>query len=226
MPWKSLVFSISLFFVSMLANAQDMTGRDLRDHMLIELSKKVDHSIKDFEGSPFLKQEFITGRVYGPKIKYKDIALRYNIFNDQMEFQQNNTIYALYPEPRITKVLLGDETYVVEKYEIKGKMAYGYLARLDTGKLTLLSKKVVRFTEKQEPKALEGAGKPAKFTRAQDIYYYKIGNGEITKVVSLKSFIESLPDKREEISNYAKSEKLSVKDEADLMKLVKYYNAL
>lgn len=213
-------------FAPLNSFCQDMTGRDIRDHMLIDLSKKVDRSITEFEGSPYLNKDFVSGEVYGSKKKYTGLQLRYNIFNDNIEFIQNGVTYALYAEPRIVKVILGDEAYVVEKQEIKGKTGYGYFARLDSGKVVLLAKKIVHFTEKQEPKALEAAGKPAKFTRAPDVFYYRIGDAEISKVGSLKGFIDSLPDKKDEVSSYAKKEKLGTKNESDLVNLVRYYNSL
>ncbi len=226
MSFKYILSLTILFAFTLSASSQDMTGKDLKDHMLIEMSKKTDHSVTEFEGSPFLNEQFVTGTVYSSNKKYGAIPLRYNIFNDHMEFQQNNNIYALYPEPRVTKVILGEETYVVEKHDVRGKMAYGYLTRLDSGKMILLSKKVVRFTERQEAKALQSSATPAKFTRVQDVYYYKIGDGDVTKVGSLKNLIESLPDKREELSSYAKKEKLSTRSAEDLKKLSAYYNNL
>jgi hypothetical protein len=226
MLYKYILLLTSLFALTLSATSQDMTGKDLKDHMLIEMTKKTEHSVTEFEGSPFLNEQFVTGTVYSSNKKYGAIPLRYNIFNDQMEFQQNNNIYALYPEPRVTKVILGEETYVVEKHDVKGKMAYGYLTRLDSGKMILLSKKVVRFTERQEAKALQSSATPAKFTRVQDVYYYKIGDGDVTKVGSLKNLIESLPDKHEELSSYAKKEKLTTRSAEDLKKLSAYYNNL
>jgi hypothetical protein len=223
---KSRYLLLLVFFVPLASFCQTMTGKDITDHMLIDLSKKVDRSITSYEGSPYLSEEFVSGEVYGSKKKFTGLLLRYNIFNDNIEFMQKGTTYALYPEPRIVKVLLGNETYVVENYELKGKMAFGYFARLDSGKVTLLVKKIVRFTEEQEPKALQGAATPAKFTRAADVFYYRISNAETSKVGSLKSFIDSLPDKKEDVSNYAKKEKLGTKNESDLVKLVKYYNSL
>jgi hypothetical protein len=223
---NAIALIVILFLGLSYSHGQSMTGMDLKDHMLIKLAKDSDHGVNDFEGSPLLSEQFVGGQVFSSGKKFTDVSLRYNIFNDQMEFRQKEVTYALYPEPRISKIILGAETYVVEKYEIKGKMAYGYLARIDSGKLTVFSKKVVRFTEAQEAKALESSGKPAKFTRAADVYYYKIGNGEVSKLGSLKNLIESLPDKQKEVAGYAKDERLSVKSETELKKLATYYNSL
>ena len=67
---------------------------------------------------------------------------------------------------------------------------------------------------------------PAKFTRTDDVYYYKIGEGEVVKIDNLKKMIEGFPDKKNELSQFAKSEKINTKDEEDLKKLIKYYNSL
>lgn len=226
MKLRTFGFAAIAFLASTSAFAQTMTGADLRDHMLIKLAKDTDRSVKDFEGSPFLNEQFIAGQVVSAGKKYTSVPLRYNIFNDQMEFRLNDLTYALYPEARIVKVVLGDEIYVVEKYDIKGKLDYGYLTRLDSGKLTVFAKKIVRFTDKQEAKALESSNTPAKFTRAADIYYYKIGNGQVTKAGSLKNLIASLPENQTQLEAYAKKEKLSTRNEEDLKKLAAFYNGL
>ena len=226
MQARKVALTLFALLISACTFGQNMTGMDLKDHMLIKLAKDTDRSVKDFKGSPFLNEQFVTGQVFSAGKKYTAVPLRYNIFNDQMEFRQNDLTYALYPGERISKVILGDETYVVEKYEVRGKIDYGYLTRLDSGKLTILAKKVVRFTDKQEAKALESSNKPAKFTRAADIYYYKIGSGEIIKAGTLKTLIASLPDNQAEVESYAKKEKLSTRNAEDLKKIAAYYNGL
>ncbi len=215
-----------LFLTTSISFSQDFTGRDIRDHMLIELSKQGMLPDEEFEGSPFLNETFVTGDVYSFNSKFAGIPLRYNIFNDNIEFKQNNVVYALIPEPRIKKVHLGGDVFLVEKHEVKGKLKFGFLTLLDSGKVILMSKKIVNFTEKQEPKALESASTPAKFTRAQDEYFYKIGKGDAMKIGNLKNFIGSFPDKQDELAQFAKKEKISAKKEADLIKFVKYYNSL
>ncbi len=221
-----LLYLVVVISVNFPVFSQSQTGMDVRDHMLIKMTKEYDHSVKEFEGSPFLNEQFVQGQVFTSGKHYTAVPLRYNIFNDQMEFRQNDLTYALYPGERIQKVILADETYVAEKYEIHGKMDYGYFTRLDSGKLTVLAKKVVRFTDKQEAKALESSNKPAKFTRAADLYYYKIGSGGIIKAGSLKNLIENLPDHKADVESYAKKEKLSTRNAEDLAKLAAYYNSL
>jgi hypothetical protein len=177
-------------------------------------------------GSPYLVDEFIKGSVYIDKGNYAGIPLRYNIYDDKIEFVQNEGTYILEPDLRIKKIAFGNYTIVAEKFEYKWKVIDGYLVRLDSGKMTLLAKKVVTFKERQETRAMESSPTPAKFSNLGDVFYFKIGNNEPKKIDSMKEMIASLPDKQEEMNQFVKKEKISPKKEDELLKLVRYYNSL
>ena len=151
--------------------------------------------------------------------------IRYNIYEDHMEFQQGESIYALKPEKSVDKVLLGVQVFVVAEYPFKGKSKFGYLQLLDSGKVSLMAKKGIDLSQPQEPSAMKYTITPAKFTRTADIYYYKIGK-DVMKVESVKKIIASLPDHQEEVSKFVKENDISVKNEQELVKLVKFYNSL
>jgi hypothetical protein len=114
----------------------------------------------------------------------------------------------------------------VEKLTVGGKAKYGFLNLLDSGKVTLYSRKMMRYQEAIKGRALDGGDVPAKFARMSDEYFYKIGTGELKEVGNLKELIASLPDKQEEIKQYAKQEKISPKKEEELRQLIQYYNSL
>jgi hypothetical protein len=209
------------------AKTQAITGRNIDDHLLIKDSQKglgLDVS-KDTEGTPYLTETFAMGEVYLDKGKHT-VPVRYNIYDDWIEYQQNDQTYVLDPNGHIKSVRFDDQVLVVEKYNFKGKTKHGYFVLLDSGKVMLFSKKVVTYRESQEAKALESGSTPAKYIRASDLYFYKVGNGELKKVDSLKNMIASLPDKQDELNQFAKKEKISARKEEELIKFVKYYNSL
>ena len=143
-----------------------------------------------------------------------------------MEYQQNGKALVLDPSTKIKRVRLGESTYIVEKFEFDGKTKYGFLNLLDSGKVTLVAKKVVKYQEPIKGRALDGGDVPAKFSKSSDAYYYRIGNGELQEVENIKDMIASFPDKQEELKQFAKKEKISPKKEEELVKLVRYYNSL
>ena len=164
---------VFMLFIFSAAGAQQ--GMNLFDHMLIKLSEKTlygDPAQEKVVGTPYLSEDFVIGDVYDNKGKYAGVPMRYNIYEDQIEFKQNGQLYILDPQPKIKKVDLDHRTFVVSQYEYRGKTRPGYFFLLDSGKVILMSKKVVTYREQQPPKALESGPTPAKFSKSQDVFFY------------------------------------------------------
>lgn len=181
------------------------------------------------EGTPYLNEKYENGEIYfgeANRTTSTSVPVRYNAYHDLMEYQQNGKALVLDPSNKIKKVRLGESTFIVAKYEFDGKTKYGFLNLLDSGKVTLLAKKVVRYQEPLKGRASDGGDLPAKYSKLSDKFFYRIGNGELEEVDNLKDMIASLPDKQEEVKQFAKKEKISPKKEDELIKLVKYYNSL
>jgi len=183
-------------------------------------------SAQKIEGTPYLSEKYVDGEIFFGTTGRSTVPLRYNVFQDLMEYQQNGKALVLDPSPKIKSVRLGESTYVVDKFEFEGKTKFGFLNLLDSGKVTLLAKKVVKYQEPLKGRALDGGDLPAKFSRSSDAYFYRIGGGELQEVNNIKDMIATFPDKQEELKQFAKKEKISPKKEEELLKLVRYYNSL
>jgi hypothetical protein len=68
-------------------------------------------------------------------------------------------------------------------------------------------------------------GKPARYVRLNDVFYYKLADGKIKEIDNIKKLIEVLPEKKEEASAFVKKEKISTKRD-DLIEFARYYNSL
>jgi len=97
---------------------------------------------------------------------------------------------------------------------------------LDSGKVMLFAKKKIIYLPAKQGGALNGSDMPAHYKRSPDSYYYKIGVGGLQEVESVNAIISSLPDKKDELAQYAKREKISVKKEKELIELIEYYYSL
>ena len=75
-------------------------------------------------------------------------------------------------------------------------------------------------------RALDGGDQPAEYRRNPDEFYFKIEGGQMTEVKSVKAMVAAFPDKQDELLAFAKKEKISPRDEEELLKLVRYYNSL
>ena len=181
----------------------------------------------DIEGSPYLKDEFISGTMYTTsKVQYNDIPLRYNIYNDNMEFKTpDDKVLAMAAPEIIEKVELGDDILAYIPYTNVKKIRRGFFKLLVEGKASLYAKPVVIYTDPVEPAAYSEA-QPAKFTRRSDTYYIRIGMEQAKLVSKKKELLTVFPDHSKEINAFIKKNKIKPSDPEKLAELVQYYNSL
>jgi hypothetical protein len=225
------LFSVSvilLFLTNSLAFTQAATGRNVDDHLLIKDAQKNLGLEDEIEviGTPYLNEEFTQGEIFFDKGMRNAVPVRYNIYKDWIEYQQNNQAYILDPDVRIKEVKFNDFVLVVGQYASRGKVRLGYFTVLDSGNVTLLAKHVVMYKEYQQAQALQSSSTPPKYTRAADQFYIKVGSRHPEKVDNIKSMIASFPDKQDLLLDYAKEEKISVRKEDELRRLMAYYYSL
>jgi hypothetical protein len=178
------------------------------------------------KGTPYLDEAYVDGTILYAN-NARNAALRYNAYKDVFEFKVDGQARVLDPLTSIKKVNFGESTFVVEKYvNDKGIPKYGYFTLLDSGKVNLFSKKSVKFTPGMKGRGLDGGDQPAEFRRNPDEFYFKMGGGELIEIKSIKQMIAAFPDKQEELQQFAKKEKISPRDEEELVKFIKYYNSL
>ena len=202
-------------------------GRNLDDHVLIKMSQQsVFQEVTDYEGSPYLNDDFISGDVFINDGRYQNVLLRYNIYKDYMEFKKDSRTYVLDPNKKIQKITIGSDVFIVGDFSYRSQKKVGYLMLLDSGKASLMMKHIVSYREPQPPKPIETEGKPARYSELPDIFYFRIGNGEIKEIESLRKMVEEFPDKQSELNEFIKNEKISVRKKDEMIKLIRYYNSL
>jgi hypothetical protein len=182
---------------------------------------------KDIDGSPYLTEEFITGTVYtSSKIQYNDIPLRYNIYNDQMQFKSPDGKIAAIAAPEIIdKVVFGDYTMEYIPFINAKKVRRGFFVLLLEGKASLYARPNVDYREPVPPGAYKDA-EAAKFIEKPYTYYIRIGM-EAAQLIEKKKDLEAVfPDHKKEIENFIKKNKVNHRKEDKLKALVEYYNSL
>jgi hypothetical protein len=201
------------------------TGSNLNDHMLIRDSKQMTNTSETaVEGTPYLDPNFVPAFVRAKRGVFKDLPVRYNASDDNLEYQQKGFTYVVMPSSDIKLVQFADYSLVVDMLASRDS-SYAFFIRLDSGRATLLTRRPVEFREAQPPKALEGAGKPPRYIPLQEVFYIKIGDGLPQQFSNTKKLIALLPDHQKEMENFVSSNKISKKPE-DLKQLVAYYNSL
>jgi hypothetical protein len=212
-----------------------MGQRAFNDASILELIDRTDfqNTIQrplefEFEGSPYLNDEFEKGDVYYNNAwRFSDIPLRYNIYNDEMEYKEEDraTAYSIKPISLINAIVIKKDSFIVANYYEKRKPVACFFKILTSGKVDLLAKLEVEFEEAQPAKPFF-APEPAKFTRRDDKYYIKTSEYEVWKISNIKKLIEMIGEHEKELSQYAKKEKISAGNESELIRFISFYNSL
>lgn len=181
----------------------------------------------DIKGSPYAIDEFVVGTIYTiQKLQYVDIPMRYNIYNDQLEFKNpEGEVMAVAAPEVIETVELGNIKMVYQPYSVSKKIRKGYFSVIDKGKASLYLRQEIVFKEATEPGAYKEA-EPAKFEKRPDEYFIQVGTSEAKLVDNKKDLLEAFPDKQGELEGFIKKNKIKPNSREDLIELVHFYNSL
>ncbi len=181
----------------------------------------------DIEGSPYLNDEFVNGSIYTvQKVQFEEVPLRYNIFNDELEFKTpTDEVLALATPDIVEKVVMGDTILVFLSYDESNKTKNGYFVLLEEGKASLFVKPGVIYKKATPPAAYKDP-EPAKFQKISDEYYLGFDSGSAIPVNNKKSLIAAFPDNQDKIEKYISKNKIKTNKPESLTELVKYYNSL
>lgn len=182
---------------------------------------------KEIEGSPYLNEEFQKGVVYtGTNKRYDGILLRYNAFNDQIEFKNDkDQVLAVSNPESVYFIELGGDKIVYRPYILNKRMKYGFFLVLGEGDMSLFVKKTTILQQAVPSKGYQDA-EPTQFVEKPDTYYLA-EKGKAAKVIMNKKELPGLfPDKSKEVAAFIKKHKVKYNKPEKLIALVQYYNSL
>ena len=228
------IFFLTLLFSSVIMLSSFGQGYELRKSIDLYNSNKFitgnnNRTVtqENIDGSPYLNDEFISGSVYTvQKIQYNEIPLRYNIYNNNIEFKTaSDEIQELTNPEIIEKVVMGDIQMVYSPYLMANKNNNGFFIVLEEGKVSLLAKPEIQFVPATQPAGYKDA-EPPKFIKKSDEYYLRIGTGQAILISNKKDMIATFPDNQDKIENFVSKNKIKTNKPESLKELVKYYNSL
>lgn len=182
---------------------------------------------KEIKGSPYLNDEFVNGSIFTvQKLKYVDIPLRYNIYNDDLEFKTPaNEVQALATPEIVEKAVFGTTQLVYLPFLQANKIKKGFFVVLEEGKASLYTKPGVLFQEAAKPGPFKEA-EPPTFVKRADEYYIKIGTEHAILIKSKKNLVTAFPDNQEKIERFIDMNKIKTNKSESLKEVVAYYNSL
>lgn len=177
------------------------------------------------EGSPYFNGDKfykVTIAGFGDKVQ----NLRYNSYEDEMEFQNNGELfYANKEENIIVDFTELNKKYKSFTYNYEGKEALGYLVLLvNSPKYSLYKREKVEL--------LKGEKSPNAYSKDANDYYAKMKEVYlVSNNNTLRKFPKNINDASEYFSvdknllaNFSKENKINLSKEEDMIKLVNFIN--
>lgn len=227
--YKVLITFLSLFSAGVLAQNTSTGGNinTVGNRVFLSQTKLIKTSeVRDgnpyYNGTSFLKAD-IPG--YSKKLQ----ELRYNAYSDEMEFSSDNEVYIADKEPGM---VVGFEDlnkkYICLNYNFGFGDRYGYLVLLVSNPQKYSLYKREKFELLKGEKSINGINKDRNDYYSKEKDLYLLGYQKDFKKLdnSKKSLLEVFNSKSNEVENYLKTNKINLKKEADLIKLITYVNTL
>jgi len=220
-----LVLATNCFTASLFAQ-DNYISKSLTDlGAELNWAKKVVGPTTIIQGTPYHNDEFLPGEVYYEgKFKISNVPLRYNMYNDEMEFMDKNVVLAIAFPEKIDRVVIGNSTFIYIA-DSKDKNLKGYAKKWNTDFPSILTKMKVDYFDKEPPQPITES-KPARFERQFDKHYLMRSATEIEDIKSVKKLIQSLGDHESELTAFSKKEKISASDPQELASLIDFYKEL
>lgn len=181
------------------------------------------HEQEYIEGSRYLNDGFLLGDIYyDDSLQITEIPLRLNLHNDELEFLHNDSAYALAQPYRIDKIVLGNDEIIYIKTRSNTEVS-GYVKLWNVRYPMLVTKMRINFYKKVVSRSPDVESRPDRFERAPDKQYLVKSENEIIEITSTRKLIKLLGDYSQELTAFAKEDKISANDPASLMRLLDYY---
>jgi hypothetical protein len=187
-------------------------------------------------GSVYIDDNFRKSKIFYNDEFVGDFFYRHNAFNDEIEIkdtpqgtaEETSSLMAM-RQLKLIDSESGDEL-ALHVYKNKDEnLRNGYLYLLQAGtSYNLYFKNNVKFTEGTHPVTSLTRPTPNKFSHFVEYYIKKPGE-ETAQFIGKKSgdFLRLIEDaQRDQVREYIKNEKISFKDQEDLLKLFEYINTL
>lgn len=182
---------------------------------------------ENVNGTPYINDAFMYSRIQSLDTLI-EVDSRHNIYKDEIEFKSKGEVFKLTnTDGLVILEPLKNRTLKYLQYSTEEGQQKGFLiAKTENAKVNFYVKEIIKLIPKKEASNPYDTDKPAHYKREGDVFFIGI-NGAIKEISSKKKEILALfPDHKSEIQDFIKDQKISLKDEADLVTLVNYINTI
>ncbi len=151
----------------------------------------------------------------------KDVALRYNVYTNTMQFKRNGTLLDIYETNKINRIIMADKIFVYAPYNEAKRIRLSYFQLLNEGKYQLLKMYKVGSdgtTQKQN------ANEYSRYENSTTAYYLRYGDGMAYLIDSQNKLIKILQPVPKEVIDYIQKNNIKATNESELIDFMEYIN--
>ena len=185
---------------------------------------------EEFQGSPYVSNDFQKTEVYYNDEKVGDIYYRHNALNEEIEIKespQNPGIRALSRDKSISLMNDGKPMSFKTFIDAKGNTMNGYLTHLVDGETYDLYKRVyVKFTQGSPAQNSFVKATPSRFSQFVEYYVQKKGVNRVDEVTLKNRQLFKIAGNEEKgkIKTFLKDYDIDLTEEKDLIKTFQFLN--
>ncbi len=181
----------------------------------------------EYDGSMYMKARYKESSVINEKAGTYDAKLKYNIYTDALEYTQGSNLFEVVKSPTIHARIDGDYFYYCDFKTPRGLGREGYYILVELNDKYRIYKRLTLKIKDPERTAQVNSGLPEPGELRMITTYYVEEEGIIVELpMNKKEMLAVFSDKKTELSEYLKKEKIRLKKEEDLIRFVARYNAL
>lgn len=225
-------FNLLFIFLIPLIGFSQMQSvhREMKQFATWDLTREIDPNAKveKVSGSPYANDNF-----FDAQITIMDtvvtVPVKYNVVLDEMEFKKDDKTYALVAkENTVVKMVTSKVNYSYLKYSFDGTTKKGFLIKKTTNNnVNFYLKEVITYVPYKDAVNAYSQPIPAHYRKDSDIFFIGIADGNIAEMpTKKKELLKMFPNNEKEIETFLKTNKISFKDEEDLILLVNYLDTL
>lgn len=229
---QTLLLFVAIF-ASVFAYSQVHTTNNVsivfgQDHNVNTMNEKVNNDKRFFRdpsvlGSPYESDEYTETGFFTKDKGYVTQNARLNLFDNTFEVVVKDQLINV-NKTYLDSVVYKGNIYLFKEAEVQGKKSiYPMLKVSNAGNCSLFLLKYKIFKEEVKTQGYNEA-KPPRIEDQPDLYVLEIGDKAIP-LNTINSLLKEFPEQKDELKNFIKKNKVKLKDQESLKKLVAYLDS-
>jgi hypothetical protein len=215
---KTVALSVALVVAAFTTDAQNIQNGNI-----INFTK-----YSGMDGSPYFNPYWVQGNVKFRNGSTKNAIILYDELKDYVFYQGENEELVQFEMPVYEFTIAAEDGTIAHFSKFAGNGKFpdeAFFQVLSDGKVKLLKRNSKSVSEHKE----ELGSAVTKRDVVDNIDYFLLIEGKVVKIKKdKKSILQTLNDgnKQQDLDNYITTNKLNLKKDSDLIKLMDYYNTL